>query len=79
MTKKEVLQLFSRISRPVKPDEICGQLVKSHHRSSVYSYLRRLHRQGLLNRHEIGGRIAYSISDRGIERLEYFKSQKELS
>jgi Fe2+ or Zn2+ uptake regulation protein len=79
MTKKEVLQLFSRISRPITPDEICRQLVKSAHRSSVYSYLRRLHRQGLLNRHEIGGRIVYSISDRGIERLEYFETQKEES
>jgi len=39
---------------------------------SSYSYLLRLHRFGLLNRnHDSFGRIVYSLSDRGRERLRW--------
>ena len=74
MTKREVLEILFQSARPVSPDELCRQLRGFHHRSSVYSYLFRLHRQGLLNRTRIGGRIVYKISRRGIERLEYFRT-----
>ena len=73
MTKREVLEILFQSARPVSPDELCRQLRGFHHRSSVYSYLFRLHQQGLLNRRRIGGRIVYKISRRGIERLEYFR------
>jgi Fe2+ or Zn2+ uptake regulation protein len=77
MTKREVLEVIAQHARPVTPDEICRRFAKFHQRSSVYSYLFRLYRQGLLKRGEMGGRIVYSVSDRGIERLNYFKSREE--
>ncbi len=79
MTKKSVLEIFSQNKCPLSPDAICRRLNEFHHRSSVYSYLFRLHKQGLLNREQIDGRIVYSISQRGIERLKYFKSKGEIS
>jgi len=35
---------------PITPDSLCRQLREFTTASSVYSYLFRLHRQGLLNR-----------------------------
>jgi hypothetical protein len=57
------------------PDAVCRQLRGFHHRCSVYSYLFRLHKQGLLHRQVVHSRIAYQISQRGIARLQFFKSQ----
>jgi Fe2+ or Zn2+ uptake regulation protein len=74
MTKREVLEIFFREPRFLTPDAICRQLGEFHHRSSVYSYLFRLHKQGLLLRGGVGGRVAYKISERGIERLNFLKS-----
>jgi hypothetical protein len=74
MTKREVLELFFQCGRFVTPDAICRQLREFHHRSSVYSYLFRLHKQGLLLRGEVPGRVAYRISSRGIERLKFLQS-----
>lgn len=74
MTKREVLEIFPQNARFVTPDAICRQLREFHHRSSVYSYLFRLHKQGLLLRQTIDGRIAYQISQRGIERLDFLRS-----
>lgn len=77
MTKQEVLEIFAKADRFIPPDAICRQLRGFHHRSSVYSYLFRLHRQGLLLRGTELGRIVYRISQRGIERLRFFRSQTE--
>jgi Fe2+ or Zn2+ uptake regulation protein len=74
MTKREVLEIFFRNVRFLTPDAICRQLGEFHHRSSVYSYLLRLHKQGLLLRGEAAGRLAYKISERGIERLKFLES-----
>ena|SRR6266478_4422604 len=74
MTKPEVLELFFRDARFLTPDVICRQLGEFHHRSSVYSYLFRLHKQGLLKRGRVAGRVAYQITERGIERLNFLKS-----
>jgi Fe2+ or Zn2+ uptake regulation protein len=74
MTKREVLEIFLQSAYFVTPDAICRQLHEFHHRSSVYSYLFRLHKQGLLLRQTIHGRIAYRISQRGIERLGFLRS-----
>lgn len=74
MNKQQVLEIFSRNTN-CTPDGIRTLLSGFHFRSSVYSYLFRLHKQGLLNRARIAGRIVYSISERGIERLNYLKSQ----
>lgn len=77
MSKPEVLEIFSRTAGFMTPDAVCRQLRRFHHRSSVYSYLFRLHSQGLLCRQTVHGRIAYGISQRGIERLHFFRSRTE--
>ena len=77
MTKQEVLELLFENGGCVAPDAVCRQLRGFHHRSSVYSYLFRLHKQGLLLRESVRGRIAYKISQRGIERLQFFRSRIE--
>lgn len=78
MTKQEVLEIFVQAHHFIPPDAVCRQLRGFHHCSSVYSYLARLHRQGLLHRQTIHGRIVYQISQRGIERLRFFKSRTQL-
>ena len=77
MTKQEVLEIFVHAGRFIPPDAVCRQLCGFHHRSSVYSYLFRLHRQGLLHRQTVHGRIVYQISQRGVERLHFFKSRAQ--
>jgi Fe2+ or Zn2+ uptake regulation protein len=79
MTKQEVLEIFVKEGRFIPPDAVCRQLRGFHHRSSVYSYLFRLHKQGLLLRGVIHDRIAYQISQRGIERLRFFHHQQGFS
>jgi len=71
MTKREVLEIFYQNERYLAPDGLRRQLREFHHRSSVYSYLFRLHKQGLLSRQRFDGRIAYRISQRGIKRLDF--------
>jgi DNA-binding PadR family transcriptional regulator len=77
MTKQEVLEIFFKNGCALKPDAVCRQLRGFHYRSSVYSYLFRLHKQGLLVRQTLYGRVAYQISPRGIERLRFFQSQAQ--
>jgi Fe2+ or Zn2+ uptake regulation protein len=75
MTKQEVLEIFHKRNGFIRPDIVCRQLRGFHHRSSVYSYLFRLHKQGLLHRELLYGRIAYRISHRGVERLLFFRQK----
>lgn len=77
MSKQEVLEILFQSVRSVTPDVVCRQLRGFHHRSSVYSYLFRLHKQGLLLRQTVHGRTAYQISQRGIERLHFLRSRTE--
>jgi len=79
MTKQEVLETFDKANHFLPPDAVCRQLRGFHHRSSVYSYLSRLHKQGLLNRQVIHGRIAHQITQRGIERLHFFRNKQGLT
>jgi hypothetical protein len=79
MTKQEVLEIFDKANRFIRPDAVFMQVRGFHHRSSVYSYLFRLHKQGLLHRQLIYGRIAYRISQRGTERLQFFRDKQSLS
>jgi len=76
MTKRRVLEVFSTTLQLMTPDDVCRRLRTHGRRSSVYSYLLRLQRQGLLLRGELWGRVAYRISARGIERLEGWRSQE---
>lgn len=73
MTKLEVLEILFRSRGATTPNAICRQLTAHRWRSTVYSYLYRLHKQGLLYRKWIAGRLHYQISPRGIERLSYLR------
>jgi len=78
----EVLSIFDRAGGFLAPDQVRAQLHPSPDRRSAYSYLLRLSRQGLLERNQAGrGRLAYRLTDRGRQRLEYLreKSNKDPS
>lgn len=76
MTKCEVLEVFLSFAHPVQPDDVVRRLRVYHRRRSVYGYLLRLHRQGLLIRLHIYGRVHYQISARGIKRLKFLRGRK---
>jgi len=76
MTKIRVLEIFAANARFMTPDDVCKSLRGYRARSSVYSYLFRLYKQGLLLRGEIYGRIAYRISPRGLERLQFLRTSE---
>ena len=74
MTKYEVLTAFAQTNRFLTPDELRLRLRWPLDRRSVYSYLLRLARQGLLEQTERGrGRLAYRLTERGRARLEYLR------
>jgi DNA-binding PadR family transcriptional regulator len=76
MTKSEVLTVFANASRPLQPDEVRYLLHTRLDRRSMYSYLLRLARQGLLKRaHPEWGRLSYALTPRGHARLEYFRAK----
>jgi len=76
MTKQEVLEFFARKGDFVPPDELWLYLQRKVDRRSVYSYLLRLKRQGLLETGKNRGRgqLVYRITERGRARLRYFGS-----
>ena len=69
MSKREILEIFARTAGFLTPDRIWLALQKQLDRRSVYSYLLRLKRQGLL---ETG---PTTRTERGFARLKYFRSQ----
>jgi len=77
MSKRTVLEIFVANPRFMTPDEIRACLQDNSQRSSVYSYLSRLCRQGLLERAQGGTRVAYRITPRGVDRLRFFRSRKD--
>ena len=79
MTKLEVLKIFAQSRRFMKPDEVWHQLGRRLDRRSLYSYLDRLKKQGLVERNPNPGRgqLAYRLTQRGQGRLAYL--QKALS
>ena len=75
MTKYDVLAAFAQANEPLTPDQLRIRLRWSLDRRSVYSYLLRLARQGLLEPAERGrGRLTYRLTARGLARLEYFRT-----
>ncbi|MDA2914105.1 PadR family transcriptional regulator [Acidobacteriia bacterium AH_259_A11_L15] len=80
MTKYEVLAVFESAGGVLTPDHVRIRLRPWPDRRSVYSYLLRLSRQGLLERRRTisGRRVIYRLTDRGRARLEYFREQKKL-
>ncbi len=78
MTKYEVLAAFAQANGFLRPDELRILLRLSLDRRSVYSYLLRLARQGLLERGGRGrGWLAYRLSERGRARLQYLKQRRQ--
>ena len=75
MTKSQVLVIFLQSGRFSRPDDVCNLLRPIPDRRSFYSYLGRLQRQGLLERHPNSrrGYLAYRLTPRGQARLEYFR------
>ncbi len=75
MTKYAILRIFARAGGFLKPDDVLAQLSLPPDRRSLYSYLLRLERQGLLERRPMmrRGTLAYRLTDRGRARLEYFR------
>jgi len=69
-------RIFARRNNFVAPDRVWQELQRTLDRRSVYSYLLRLKRQGLLesgpNRKR--GDLVYRITERGHARLQYFRS-----
>jgi hypothetical protein len=75
MTKAQVLMIFARSGRFLKPDDVLVQLKPRPDRRSLYSYLDRLRKQGLLDRYPNSrrGQLAFILTERGRARLEYFR------
>ena len=77
MTKCDVLAAFAQTNGLLSPDELRIRLGWRLDRRSIYSYLLRLARQGLLERVSRGrGRLAYRITERGRARLDYFRTRR---
>ena len=76
MNKHTVLEIFASNMQWMTPDQIIARLPNYRQRSSVYSYLFRLHhQQGLLQRGRLGNRIVYRILAKGEQQLAFFRSQ----
>ena len=77
VTKVEVLAIFADADGFLKPDEVLQELQSSIDRRSFYSYLGRLQRQGLLERHPHSrrGQLAYRLTERGRKRLAYLQER----
>jgi DNA-binding PadR family transcriptional regulator len=78
MKRLEILAIFYESSQPLTPDQVRKRLWTHFafpKRVSVYSYLLRLHKQGLLVRRFIKERLAYEISDRGVARFKYLREK----
>ena len=75
MTKLEVLLIFAQSSSYLRPDDVLSKLTPVLDRRSFYSYLARLQRQGLLDRHPNSrrGQLAYRLTERGRVRAEYLR------
>jgi len=75
MTKYDVLAIFLRSGKFLRPDDIRNLLRPVPDRRSFYSYLRRLQKQGLLERYPNPrrGYLAYRLTARGQARLEYLR------
>jgi len=78
MTKLSVLLIFAEANSFLSPDQVWRKLPSGPDRRSMYSYLARLRRQGLLERgpNPRRGRLSYRLTERGTERIAYFEAQK---
>jgi DNA-binding PadR family transcriptional regulator len=77
MDKRVVLETFVKSGFPLTPDDFRHRCLLEKARSSIYAYLLRLSHQKLLEQVRVRKRIAYRITQRGIERLEYFRRKEK--
>jgi hypothetical protein len=70
MTKRGVLEIFAATSEFMTPDDVAIRLRGAPYRSSVYSYLARLHQQGLLVRDRRWGPASVPTLEQGNEAFE---------
>jgi len=77
MSKREILEMFARTGGFLTPDRVWLECGRQLDRRSVYSYLLRLKRQGLLQTgpNVRRGCLAYRLTERGYARLKYFRSR----
>jgi len=75
MTKLEVLSLFANAGGFLTPDEVRLRLQSRLDRRSLYTYLARLAKQRLLERHPHArrGQLAYRLTPRGRARIAYLR------
>jgi DNA-binding PadR family transcriptional regulator len=73
VTKIEILAIFAAKGDFIAPDDIRDQLRLKPDRRSLYSYLLRLARQGLLERgaNRRKGHLTYRLTQRGVDHLDY--------
>ena len=77
MTKTQVLSILERAGAFLTPDQVRRRLQPAPDRRSLYSYLLRLTRQGLLERKQTRrGDLAYRLTERGRARLRYLQGQE---
>ena len=78
MTKLSVLNIFAETKGFLTPDQVRWKLQPRPDRRSFYSYLARLHKQGLLETtpNPRRGRLCYRLTNRGQERIAYFRAQQ---
>ena len=70
--KLEILEALEELGEATVED-VASMLDRSY--ESVGMALLRYHRHGLVSRYKVQGRIRmYSLTDRGLERLEYLRS-----
>ena len=73
--KRRSLGIFER-NGPLNPS-VWAVLARFYPIRASYSYLMRLHRFGLLRRsRDARGRLSYSLSVRGRQRLAWLRSQR---
>lgn len=79
MTKLEVLTIFAQAGNFLTPDEIRERLGNPPERGSLYSYLKRLRLQGLLERDPRSrrGQLAYCITQKGRARLVWLQDHPD--
>ena len=72
MTKYEVLKVFAENGGLLTPDGVRARLRSPVNGRSLYSYLLRLSRQGLLRKKRThwDNKICYALTERGWARLE---------
>jgi len=78
MNKAEVLSIFAEHNNFLRPDHVLNKLRPRPDRRSMYSYLGRLRKQGLLERGPATrrGQLSYRLTNRGRARLAYFRQSQ---